>query len=43
MKRTTVFLTEQQLKRLAVIAKRKGFTVAQLIRFYVDSGLQHEK
>ena len=43
MKRTTVFLTDDQIKRLAKTAKRKTITVAQLIRLYVQAGLESEK
>lgn len=43
MKRTTVFLTEDQIKRLAKIASHKTITVAQLIRLYVQSGIDKEK
>jgi hypothetical protein len=43
MKRTTVFLTEGQRKRLAKIARHKTITVAQLIRLYVQAGIDKEK
>jgi hypothetical protein len=42
MKRTTVFLTEEQVKRLAKEAKRKTITVAQTIRIYVQAGLEKD-
>lgn len=43
MKRTTVFLTEDQIKRLTKIAAHKTITVAQLIRLYVQAGIDMEK
>lgn len=43
MKRTTIFLTDEQIKRLAKIAKRKGIVTAQLIRIYINAGLDQEK
>ena len=43
MKRTTIFLTEEQVKKLAKVAGRKGVNVAQLIRLYVSEGLRKER
>lgn len=43
MKRTTIFLTEEQVKKLAKVAARKGLNVAQLIRLYVSEGLRKER
>jgi hypothetical protein len=43
MKRTTIFLTDDQIKRLDKVAKRKGLKVAQLIRVYISAGLHKEK
>ncbi len=43
MHRTTIWLTPQQVRKLAAIAKRKGLKAAQLIRLYVDAGLGQEK
>jgi hypothetical protein len=43
MKRTTVFLTDDQIKRLAKMATRKGINMAQLIRIYINAGLDSEK
>lgn len=43
MKRTTVFLTEEQIKKLSKVAKRKTINVAQLIRLYVQDGLDKER
>jgi DNA-binding MarR family transcriptional regulator len=39
MKRTTIWLTEQQLKRLADRSKKTGIKVAELIRRLIDDGL----
>ena len=43
MKRTTIFLTDDQIKRLAKVSKRKGINAAQLIRVYINAGLDREK
>ena len=43
LKRTTIWLTREQIKRLQAVAKRKGLKAAQLIRLYVDAGLSKEK
>jgi len=43
MKRTTVWLKEDQIKRLRRSAKHKGLDVATLIRLYVSAGLDKEK
>jgi len=43
MKRTTVFLTDDQIKKLTKTATRKGINVAQLIRVYINAGLEREK
>ena len=43
LKRTTIWLTREQIKRLQAVAKRKGLKAAQLIRLYVDAGLNKEK
>ncbi len=42
MKRTSVWLTEQQTKKLAKVAREKGFKVAQLIRMYIATGLKKD-
>jgi CopG-like RHH_1 or ribbon-helix-helix domain, RHH_5 len=42
VKRTTVFLTEEQREALARIARKRGFAVAQLIRVYVSDGLRRD-
>lgn len=43
MKRTTVWLTEEQAKRLAKVARSKGFKVAQVIRLYIAAGLKRDR
>jgi hypothetical protein len=43
MKRTTIFLTNQQIKQLAKVSTRKGINSAQLIRIYINAGLDKEK
>jgi hypothetical protein len=43
MKRTTVWLKEDQIKWLRRVARHKGLDVAQLIRIYVSAGLDKEK
>jgi Ribbon-helix-helix protein, copG family len=42
MKRTTIFLTDDQIKRLDKTATKKGINVAQLIRVYINSGLDKD-
>lgn len=42
VKRTTIFLTDEQVKKLAKEAKRKGINVAQLIRMYIQAGLEKD-
>jgi hypothetical protein len=43
MKRTTVFLTDDLIKRLDKAAAKKGINVAQLIRLYLSAMLDKEK
>ena len=43
MKRTTIFLTPEQIKRLDKAATAKGLKPAQLIRLYINAGLAKEK
>ena len=43
LKRTTIWLTREQIKKLQAVAKQKGLKAAQLIRLYVDAGLNKEK
>jgi len=40
MKRTTVWLSEQQIKKLQKEAKRSGIKMAELVRRYIDAGLR---
>jgi metal-responsive CopG/Arc/MetJ family transcriptional regulator len=43
MKRTTVWLTEQQLKKLAEISRKSGIKTAELIRRLIDEGLEKKR
>jgi len=43
MKRTTVWLTDAQIKRLTEMSKRTGLNVAELIRRFIDEGLRKQK
>ena len=43
MKRTTIFLLEEQVSKLAKVAALKGLNVAQLIRVYISEGLRKER
>ncbi len=43
MKRTTIFLTDEQIKQLARASAKKGINSAQLIRIYINAGLSKEK
>jgi hypothetical protein len=43
MTRTTIFLTDDQIKRLAKTSTRKGINTAQLIRIYINTGLDKDK
>ena len=43
LKRTTVFLADDQIKRLAKVSKCKGINTAQLIRIYINAGLDKDK
>ena len=43
MKRTTVWLADAQVKKLAELSKRTGLKVAELIRRYIDEGLSKQK
>jgi predicted DNA-binding protein len=40
MKRTTVWLTDAQVKALAKISKKTGMKQAELIRRYIDEGIE---
>jgi len=39
MKRTTIWLTDAQVKALAKIAKKTGMKQAELIRRFLDEGI----
>jgi hypothetical protein len=39
MKRTTVFLTEAQTKRLAAAGKDDGLSASALLRIFINEGL----
>jgi hypothetical protein len=43
MKRTTIWLSEPQVKKLAKLSKGRGITVAELIRRFIDTGLDKVK
>ena len=43
MKRTTIWLTDDLIKRLDKAAEKKGINVAQLIRLYLSAMLDKEK
>jgi len=40
MKRTTIWLTDSQVQKIAKISKRTGIKAAELIRRYIDAGLE---
>jgi hypothetical protein len=42
MKRTTIFLTDGQIKALEKMAERKTLKMAQLIRLYISQGLERD-
>jgi predicted DNA-binding protein len=43
MKRTCVFLTPQQLAKLARLSKSTGLKAAELIRRFIDAGLAEQE
>jgi predicted DNA-binding protein len=43
MKRTTIWLSDAQVKRLTEMSKRTGLKVAELIRRFIDEGLRKQK
>jgi hypothetical protein len=43
MHRTTVWFSDDLIKRLAASAKKKGINVAQLIRMFLLAALDKEK
>jgi hypothetical protein len=40
MKRTTVWLSEQQIARLQKLSKKTGLPMAELVRRFIDEGLK---
>jgi predicted DNA-binding protein len=43
MKRTTIWLTDQQRSKLKALSRRTGIQVAELIRRFIDEGLRKQK
>jgi hypothetical protein len=43
MRRTTVWLTQPQIKALEKLAKKTGLAQAELIRRFIDAGLKENK
>jgi Ribbon-helix-helix domain len=43
MKRTTIMLTEPQIKALKAASKRTGIKIAELIRRFIDEGLSRTR
>jgi predicted DNA-binding protein len=43
MKRTTIWLTDQQRSKLKALSRRTGIQIAELIRRYIDEGLRKQK
>jgi predicted DNA-binding protein len=43
MKRTTIWLTDFQVKKLAKLSKKTGTKQAELIRRFIDAALAKEK
>jgi predicted DNA-binding protein len=43
MKRTTIWLTPAQVQGLAKVSKKTGLRQAELIRRFVDAGLEESK
>jgi len=43
MKRTTIWLTDSQVQKLAKLSKKTGTKQAELIRRFVDAGLAEVK
>jgi len=40
MKRTTIWLTDAQVRKIAKASRRSGLKAAELIRRYIDAGLE---
>jgi len=43
MKRTTIWLSDQQVKELAKLSKKTGIKQAELIRRFVDAGVSKSR
>jgi hypothetical protein len=43
MKRTTIWLTDQQRSKLKALSRRTGIQIAEMIRRYIDEGLSKQK
>jgi hypothetical protein len=43
MKRTTIWLTDQQRSKLKLVAKRTGIQISELVRRFIDEGLKKQK
>jgi predicted DNA-binding protein len=43
MKRTTIWLSDLQVKALAKLSKKTGIKIAELIRRFIDEGLERAK
>jgi len=43
MKRTTIWLTDSQVKALAKISKKTGMKQAELIRRFIDRGIEKSR
>lgn len=43
MKRTTIFLTDEQVRRLDAASRATELKVAELIRRFIDDGLDREE
>jgi predicted DNA-binding protein len=43
MKRTTIWLTDQQRSKLKALSRRTGVQIAELIRRFIDEGLRKQK
>jgi predicted DNA-binding protein len=43
MKRTNIYLTENQMKRFKTLSNKKGVSVAELIRRVLDQWLEKEE
>jgi predicted DNA-binding protein len=39
MKRTTIWLSDQQVKELARLSKKTGIKQAELVRRFIDAGI----